>query len=196
MRWPASSTGCRCPACEPTAATFFVFTDYMRGGMRLASIMHQPVLYILTHDSIGVGEDGPTHQPVEHLAACRAIPGLYVFRPGDANEVAECYRTAMQIDDHPSALGSVATKHADARIATKYAAASGCAKGGYVLVRLRRHARCDSDGQRQRTGPLRHRAAKQLTGRRQESSRRQHALHGSVRASRARRTATKCCRRR
>ena len=64
-------------------ATFFVFTDYMRASMRLASIMHQPVLYILTHDSIGVGEDGPTHQPVEHLSACRAIPGLYVFRPGD-----------------------------------------------------------------------------------------------------------------
>ena len=83
-------------------ATFFVFTDYMRGAMRLASIMHQPVMYILTDDSIGVGEDGPTHQPVEHLTACRAIPGLNVFRPGDANEVAECYRTAMQIGDHPS----------------------------------------------------------------------------------------------
>ncbi len=61
-------------------ATFFVFTDYMRPAMRLSSIMHQPVLYVLTHDSIGLGEDGPTHQPVEHLAACRAIPGLYVYR--------------------------------------------------------------------------------------------------------------------
>ncbi len=77
-------------------ATFFVFTDYLRPSMRLSSIMHQPVLYVLTHDSIGLGEDGPTHQPVEHLAACRAIPGLYVFRPGDANEVLECYRTSCR----------------------------------------------------------------------------------------------------
>ena len=83
-------------------ATFFVFTDYMRGAMRLSAIMHLPTMYILTHDSIGVGEDGPTHQPIEHLAACRAIPGLHVYRPGDANEVAECYKSAMRITDHPS----------------------------------------------------------------------------------------------
>ena len=114
-------------------ATFFVFTDYMRGGMRLASIMHQPVIYILTHDSIGVGEDGPTHQPVEHLSACRAIPGLYVFRPGDANEVAECYRTAMEIDDHPSAF--ILSRQAMPTLCrTKYATADNCAKGGYVLA--------------------------------------------------------------
>ncbi|MEM8669614.1 MAG: transketolase [Planctomycetota bacterium] len=113
-------------------ATFFVFTDYMRGGMRLASIMHQPVLYILTHDSIGVGEDGPTHQPVEHLSACRAIPGLYVFRPGDSNEVAECYRTAMQMDDHPSAM--VLSRQNMATLdRTKFASAKGCAKGGYIV---------------------------------------------------------------
>ncbi len=113
-------------------ATFFVFTDYMRGGMRLASIMGRPVLYILTHDSIGVGEDGPTHQPVEHLTACRAIPGLYVFRPGDANEVAECYRTAMQINDHPSAF--VLSRQNMATLDRSiYAAASHCSKGGYVL---------------------------------------------------------------
>ena len=114
------------------AATFFVFTDYMRGGMRLASIMHQPVLYILTHDSIGVGEDGPTHQPVEHLTACRAIPGLYVFRPGDANEVAECYRTAMTIDDHPSAF-VLSRQNMPTLDRDVYASASLCAKGGYVL---------------------------------------------------------------
>ena len=114
------------------AATFFVFTDYMRAGMRLASIMHQPVTYILTHDSIGVGEDGPTHQPVEHLSACRAIPGLYVFRPGDANEVAECYRTAMAMTTHPSAFvlsrQNMATLDRDV-----YAPASLSSKGGYVL---------------------------------------------------------------
>ena len=113
-------------------ATFFVFTDYMRGGMRLASIMHQPVLYILTHDSIGVGEDGPTHQPVEHLSACRAIPGLYVFRPGDSNEVAECYRTAMQMYRNPSAF-VLSRQNMPTLCRDKYAAASGCAKGGYVL---------------------------------------------------------------
>ena len=115
------------------AATFFVFTDYMRGAMRLSSIMHQPVIYILTHDSIGVGEDGPTHQPVEHLSACRAIPGLNVFRPGDANEVAECYRAAMQIDDHPSAF-VLSRQNMPTLCRTKYASASGCAKGGYTLL--------------------------------------------------------------
>ncbi len=76
-------------------ATFFIFTDYMRPAMRLSCIMHQPVMYILTHDSIGLGEDGPTHQPVEQLAACRAIPNLLVMRPADANEVSQCYRAAL-----------------------------------------------------------------------------------------------------
>jgi transketolase len=113
-------------------ATFFVFTDYMRGAMRLSSIMHQPVTYILTHDSIGVGEDGPTHQPVEHLTACRAIPGLLVFRPGDANEVAECYRTAMKITDHPSAF-VLSRQNMVTLDRTVFAPASGCAKGGYIL---------------------------------------------------------------
>jgi transketolase len=113
-------------------ATFFVFTDYMRGAMRLSSIMHQPVLYVLTHDSIGVGEDGPTHQPIEHLAACRVIPGLHVFRPGDANEVVECYRTILSIDDHPAALvcsrQNMTTFDRD-----RFAPAAGVAKGAYVL---------------------------------------------------------------
>ncbi|MEM6778365.1 MAG: transketolase [Planctomycetota bacterium] len=115
------------------AATFFVFTDYMRGGMRLSSIMHQPTMYILTHDSIGVGEDGPTHQPIEHLTACRAIPGLNVFRPGDSNEVAECYRTAMQITDHPSAF-VLSRQNMPTLYRTVCAPASGCAQGGYVLM--------------------------------------------------------------
>ena len=114
------------------AATFFVFTDYMRAGMRLASIMHQPVTYILTHDSIGVGEDGPTHQPVEHLSACRAIPGLYVFRPGDANEVAECYRTAMTITKHPSAF-VLSRQNMPTLDRDVYAPASLSSKGGYIL---------------------------------------------------------------
>lgn len=115
------------------AATFFVFTDYMRGGMRLSAIMHQPVIYILTHDSIGVGEDGPTHQPIEHLTACRAIPGLNVFRPGDANEVAECYRTAMQIDNAPSAF-VLSRQNMETLDRSQFAAAGGCSRGGYVVM--------------------------------------------------------------
>ncbi len=114
-------------------ATFFVFTDYMRPSMRLSSIMHQPVLYVLTHDSIGLGEDGPTHQPVEHLAACRAIPGLYVFRPGDANEVLESYRTIMQLDNHPAAL-VLSRQNVPTFDRNKFGSAAGTAKGGYVLI--------------------------------------------------------------
>ncbi|MFN3194007.1 MAG: transketolase [Aureliella sp.] len=118
---------------RPYGATFFVFTDYLRPAMRLSSLMHQPVLYVLTHDSIGLGEDGPTHQPVEHLAACRAIPGLYVFRPGDANEVAESYRAIMSIKDHPAAL-VLSRQGVPTFDRSATGAASDTAKGGYVLV--------------------------------------------------------------
>ena len=114
-------------------ATFFVFTDYMRPSMRLASIMHRPVIYVLTHDSIGLGEDGPTHQPVEHLAACRAIPGLDVVRPGDANEVAECYRAAIARSSHPTAM-VLSRQNVPTLDRSKFAPASGAAKGAYVLA--------------------------------------------------------------
>jgi transketolase len=118
---------------RPYGGTFFVFTDYMRPAMRLSAIMHRPVIYVLTHDSIGLGEDGPTHQPIEHLAACRAIIGLDVIRPGDANEVAECYRTMIKRLTHPAAL--VLTRQNVPTIdRTKFAAASNAAKGGYVLA--------------------------------------------------------------
>lgn len=113
-------------------ATFFVFTDYMRPAMRLSSIMHQPVLYVLTHDSIGLGEDGPTHQPIEHLAACRAIPGLYVYRPADANEVLECYRSILEQHSHPAAL-VLSRQNTPTFDRTKLAPASGAKKGGYVI---------------------------------------------------------------
>lgn len=113
-------------------ATFFVFTDYMRGAMRLSSIMNQPVLYVLTHDSIGVGEDGPTHQPIEHLAACRAMPGMNVFRPGDANEVAESYRTILSINDHPAAL-VCSRQNMPTFDRSVYASAAGVSQGGYIL---------------------------------------------------------------
>lgn len=118
---------------RPYGGTFFVFTDYMRPSMRLASIMHQPVIYVLTHDSIGLGEDGPTHQPVEHLAACRAIPGLRVMRPADANEVAESYRVALATNDHPTAM--VLTRQGLPTFdRQKYGAAAGTARGGYILA--------------------------------------------------------------
>jgi transketolase len=113
-------------------ATFFVFTDYMRPSMRLSSIMHQPVLYVLTHDSIGLGEDGPTHQPVEHLAACRAIPGLYVFRPADANEVLHCYKAAVTLSKHPSAM-VLSRQNVPTLDRSKMNDASLAEKGGYVL---------------------------------------------------------------
>jgi transketolase len=113
-------------------ATFFVFTDYLRPSLRLSSILHQPVLYVMTHDSIGVGEDGPTHQPVEHLAACRAIPGVYVFRPGDANEVLEAYRAVMQISKHPTVM-VLSRQNVPTLDRTKLCDAAGTARGGYII---------------------------------------------------------------
>ena len=98
-------------------ATFFVFSDYMRPSIRLAAIMGLPVFYVFTHDSIGVGEDGPTHQPIEHLAALRAIPNLTVIRPGDANEVVEAYRSALLNRRGADGPGAFAAEHADAWIA-------------------------------------------------------------------------------
>lgn len=89
---------------RPFAATFLVFTDYARPAIRLAALMGQPVIYVMTHDSIGLGEDGPTHQPIEHLAALRAIPGLTVIRPADANETVEAWRTAVRRTEGPTLL--------------------------------------------------------------------------------------------
>jgi transketolase len=128
----AALNGMSLSGLRPYGATFFVFTDYMRPSMRLSSIMHQPVLYVLTHDSIGLGEDGPTHQPVEHLAACRAIPGLYVFRPGDANEVVHCYLAAMKIDNHPVAM-VLSRQNVPTLDRSNLGAAAGAEKGGYVI---------------------------------------------------------------
>ena len=100
----AASNGMSLCGIRAYCATFFVFTDYLRPSLRLSSIMHQPVLYIMTHDSIGLGEDGPTHQPVEHMAACRSIPGVLVMRPADANEVSACYRAALSDKKRPTVL--------------------------------------------------------------------------------------------
>ena len=115
------------------AAGFLIFSDYGRPSIRLASILEVPALYIFTHDSIGVGEDGPTHQPIEQLASLRAIPGLIVLRPGDANEVSEAYRVALTEKKHPVIL-ALSRQNLPTLDRTKYAAASGTAKGGYVLA--------------------------------------------------------------
>ncbi len=115
------------------SATFFNFSDYMRASMRLAALMEAPVLFIFTHDSIGVGEDGPTHQPIEQLAAFRAMPNMLVFRPGDANEVTEAYKSALKHTEGPSTL--VFSRQAMPTLdRTKYAPAAGAAKGAYVLA--------------------------------------------------------------
>jgi transketolase len=117
---------------RPFGGTFFNFTDYMRPSMRLAAIMEIPTIYILTHDSIGLGEDGPTHQPIEQLASLRAMPHMIVMRPGDANEVVEAWKTIMPMKHNPVAL--VLSRQALPTLdRTKYAAASGAAKGGYIL---------------------------------------------------------------
>ena len=113
-------------------ATFFVFTDYLRPSLRLSSIMHQPVFYIMTHDSIGLGEDGPTHQPVEHMAACRSIPGVMVMRPGDANEVSKCYQAALEDSKRPTVI-VLSRQSMPTFDRSTYGSADGVLKGAYVL---------------------------------------------------------------
>jgi transketolase len=116
----------------PYGGTFLVFSDYMRPSIRLAALTHQRVIYVFTHDSIGLGEDGPTHQPVEHLGALRTIPNVTVIRPGDANEVAEAWRTALQHKSGPVAL--VLTRQKVPFIDRSHrGAAVDLARGGYVL---------------------------------------------------------------
>ena len=118
---------------RPFWSTFLIFSDFARGAIRLSALMEIPVIHIFTHDSIGVGEDGPTHQPVEQLASLRAIPGLLVFRPCDANGVAEMWRTVIPLRHDPVAL--VLSRQALPTLdRTRYAPASGLARGGYVLA--------------------------------------------------------------
>ena len=118
---------------RPYGSTFLIFSDYMREPIRLSAVMEIPVIYIFTHDSIGVGEDGPTHQPIEQLVALRAIPGLITLRPADANEVTEAWRVILQLSHEPVAL--VLSRQALPTLdRTKYAPAAGVAKGAYVLA--------------------------------------------------------------
>ncbi|KIF66054.1 transketolase [Streptomyces sp. AcH 505] len=120
---------------RPYGGTFLTFSDYMRPAVRLAALMQLPATYVWTHDSIGLGEDGPTHQPVEHLAALRAIPGLDVVRPADANETAACWRTVLEHTDRPAGL--ILTRQnlpVLDRSSGEFAAASNAARGGYTLA--------------------------------------------------------------
>ena len=118
---------------RPYGSGFLIFSDYGRPAIRLAALMEIPVIYVFTHDSIGVGEDGPTHQPVEQLLSLRAIPGLVTIRPADANEVSEAWRVLLQFRHRPVAL--ILTRQALPTLdRTRYAAASGLARGAYVLA--------------------------------------------------------------
>jgi transketolase len=124
----------------PYTGTFFVFTDYMRPAIRLGALMKQRVIHVLTHDSIGLGEDGPTHQPIEHLASLRAMPNVHVYRPADTLETAECWELAIRRHDGPSLL--VLTRQA--LPALRFDASENlCARGGYVLA--------EAEGERQAT---------------------------------------------
>jgi transketolase len=116
----------------PYGGTFLVFTDYCRPAIRLSALMRQRVIYVMTHDSIGLGEDGPTHQPVEHLASLRAVPNLNVFRPADGVETAECWELAVRPGDTPSILAL--TRQAVPNVRTVHTEENLCAKGAYVLA--------------------------------------------------------------
>jgi transketolase len=118
---------------RPFGSGFLIFSDYMRAPIRLSALMELPVIYIFTHDSIGVGEDGPTHQPVEQLTSLRAIPGLIVLRPGDANEIAEAWRMIMEFRHKPVCL-ILSRQNMPTLDRTKYAPAAGLTKGAYVLA--------------------------------------------------------------
>jgi len=125
----------------PFGGTFLTFSDYARPAIRLSAFMGAGVIYVMTHDSIGLGEDGPTHQPVEHLAALRAMPGLYVYRPADPVETAECWAVALRRRDAPSLLAL--TRQALPLLRNAADSENRSARGAYVLA--------EADGQRQVT---------------------------------------------
>jgi len=114
-------------------ATFFIFSDYARPAIRLSALMELPTIFVFTHDAMGDGEDGPTHQPVEHLASFRAIPGLVTLRPGDANEVVEAYRYIMKLRREPAVL-VLSRQPLPTLDRRKYASAAGVSLGAYVLA--------------------------------------------------------------
>jgi transketolase len=129
----AAANGLSLTKVRPYWSTFLIFSDFARGAIRLSALMELPVVHVFTHDSIGVGEDGPTHQPVEQIASLRAIPGLLVIRPCDANEVAEAWRVIMSLRHEPAAL--VLSRQALPTLdRSMYAPAAGLARGGYILA--------------------------------------------------------------
>ncbi len=132
---------------KPYGATFLTFSDYMRGSVRLSALMGLPVVWVWTHDSVGLGEDGPTHQPIEHYAALRAIPRLWVIRPGDANETTEAWRAALQREDGPVAL-LLSRQNVGVLDRNEVADARGLHRGGYVLW----DSPADSDGSAAQAG--------------------------------------------
>ncbi len=127
------SNGLALSKIRPYAATFLIFSDFARGAIRLSALMELPVIWVFTHDSIGLGEDGPTHQPVEQLASLRAIPGLVVLRPADANEVQECWRVIAGLHHEPAAL-ILSRQDLPTLDRTRYASAEGVRRGAYVLA--------------------------------------------------------------
>ncbi len=120
---------------RPYGATFLVFTDYMRPAIRVGALSHLPSIWVMTHDSIGLGEDGPTHQPVEHLSSLRAIPNLTVIRPCDANEVSEAWKAALMNSNGPTLI-ALSRQNLPTIDRTNFAPASGLHKGAYVLKDL------------------------------------------------------------
>jgi transketolase len=118
---------------RPYGGTFLQFSDYMRGAVRLAALMEIPVTFVYTHDSIGLGEDGPTHQPVEHLWSLRNIPGLDIVRPADANETAIAWKTILEKTNGPAAI-CLSRQNVPTFDRSEYASADGTARGGYVMA--------------------------------------------------------------
>ena len=128
----AAANGMALSGLRPYTATFFVFFDYLKPSLRLSALGELGVIYVLTHDSIGLGEDGPTHQPIEQLASARAVPGLSVFRPADANEVATAYRVALTRADRPAVM-VLSRQNLPTLDRTNLGGAEGVARGGYIL---------------------------------------------------------------
>ena len=129
----AISNGLALSKLRPFGATFFIFSDYARPAIRLSAMMELPTIFVFSHDAMGDGEDGPTHQPIEQLASLRAVPGLTLFRPGDANEVVEAYRCVMQLQHRPAVL-VLSRQPLPTLDRAKYAPASGVAHGAYVFA--------------------------------------------------------------
>ena len=121
--------GLHSPGIVPYCATFFIFSDYMRNPMRMSALSEAGVIYVMTHDSIGLGEDGPTHQPVEHLASFRAMPNMLMYRPGDGNETAGAYAVAVENRKRPTTLALSRQGMAN----QPGSSIEGAKKGGYIV---------------------------------------------------------------